>query len=103
MAWSDAARDAAAEVRRRHGAIRLGKWDARKGKGIVYPERGSFSRSTVAHTVKQFRALARGTLSAVDKKTMGPVVKPPKKERLAGARGAVLLNHYAASGFRDWR
>ena len=102
MAWSDAARKAALEARRRHGAIRLGKWDLEKGTGVKFPERGSFSRESVAFNVKNLRALVRGSLTAKQRKLMGPTTKPPKGTRVAGAVGAAVINAYTATGYRKW-
>lgn len=96
MAWTDAARQAAAAARR----VKLGSWDSNKGKGIKYPEKGSFRRESLAHTVKQYRALARGTISAKERKSMGPTVKPTS--RLTGAKGAAAWNSFAGTGYRKW-
>ena len=105
MAWSDAARAAAAEAKRAHGAIRLGKWDpfSSKKAALKIPEKGSFLRSSLALDVKAMRALTRGTLSAKARKLMGPIKAPPKGTRLSGRAGAMLLNTYAASGYRSWK
>ena len=90
---------------RAHGAIRLGKWDALSSKktALKIPERGSFARASLALDVRAYRALARGTLSAKARKLMGPIKAPPKGTRLTGKAGMLLLNTYAASGYRSWK
>jgi hypothetical protein len=80
-------------------AIRLGKW--RLEGGIEYPKKGHFSRQSLAEKLRLYRKLARGKLTAQEKKILGPAAKP--KDRLAGRAGATAWNEFARSGYRAWQ